>query len=229
MSGGQRERSESARAWLVCALAVAVAQGCAHGDGASPHARRREPVERAVEVSGRSSPAGSETDVHAAACFAEGAQLDPRAPRPSPVEASLAVTLPCEATADSTGYRCRLAEARALFDARRYEQAGPLLLDLAGRAPQGEAAAIALMGLESAAILGSFATPPRTPCFDLVARELPRLTSKHCGAEKDAGSERACAMLRRMELDLSRPTGCAAPVEVRPGRGGDRLLAPRVR
>lgn len=123
---------------------------------------------------------------------------------------------PCPHPGESASFSCRFADARALFDARRYEQARPLLLDLAARAPRGEAAAVALTGLEIAAMLGSFATPPRTPCFDLVASELPRLIARHSAAEEARGAEQACVELRRMESDLRPRSGCALPAEPRP-------------
>jgi hypothetical protein len=133
----------------------------------------------------------------------------------------------CDAAPTEVRAPCRFAVARAWFDARRFERAGPLFLAVAHDPEAVDAPAASVLAVESMNGIAAYTDPPRDSCYELMAEEVPKLLFEHCApgwwvVSPDPAqpfrqydpppapahrprTDGACPMLHRIAADLARP------------------------
>src|SRR5262249_42740267 len=92
------------------------------------------------------------------------------------------------------------ARARTLFEAHRWPEAAAAFRTPALARTDHEAGIYAAqLYLEALNVMASHGTPS---CFDDMARDLPELWDKHCGAGRGKANAEQCAILGRVRRDL---------------------------
>lgn len=203
-------RFDSARLILAGALGIA---GCASGPGPTTPAEGTAPAPTAaVAATVAPEPSASATGASVtppqaasggAGCFAKPVTITlSKGAKATPLDPSLPAKLAaCDRETDIQA--CRYKIARAYFDAAKYEEAGPLLREIALNAGSDPGIHAAQLYLESLNILGAQAEPARPACYDEMASDIGPLQAKHCGKGAKYAAE-LCDILRRIERDLQR-------------------------
>jgi hypothetical protein len=149
--------------------------------------------------------------------------------RPLPVEPAG----PCGPP--SPADECAYQEARTHFEERRFDLAARGFRKLAF---DGEVNDIALfaaqLALESLNMLGTYADPPRSECFDVIGSDIDKLLDRYCRGPHIPERDDACSTFFRIAQDLRRlrteeliKTADAAPDQSRPlyEKAGDEYRA----
>jgi hypothetical protein len=101
--------------------------------------------------------------------------------------------------------QCRFAVARQWLEARRWEKAGPIFLDVALDPTAGnEAMHAARLGLGAMNVLGMHAEPPRAACYEEMRILVPQLLRALCVPLAAADAEETCTILLRILVDIGR-------------------------
>lgn len=204
--------------WLLGALSLAACAACAASPGPAGSAASAEadhvavpeapaPPHSATAPAFEAPPSAKET-----ACFAKPvvfAELHYKgAPKPreiKPVDDGLPRKLAACHTDDDPEV-CRLAVARVYFDANRFEEAGPILRDIALAGEIGPVGARAgQLYLECLNVLGRDTEPPREACFDEMAQKVAPMKARHCASPAPAPEIAGfCTVLDKIQRDLDR-------------------------
>jgi len=100
----------------------------------------------------------------------------------------------------------KYARARTYFEAQHWEEAAIAFRDVALNHSDKDAAIFAAqLYLESVNVLGAKAEPPRTACFDDMARDVPQFIELYCkGGSKAEDNKEQCELLTRIQFDIQR-------------------------
>ncbi len=208
-------RSSSAPVWLLGAISLAAcaASPGPAGPGASAEADTVAVPEAPAPPRSATAPAtATPPSVKETACFAKPvvfAELHYKgAPKPreiKPVDDGLPRKLAACHTDDDPEV-CRLTVARVYFEANRFEEAGPILRDIALAGEVGLVGARAgQLYLECLNVLGSDTEPPRQACFDEMSQQVAPMKVRHCASPAPAPEIAGlCTLLDKIQRDLDR-------------------------
>ncbi len=108
---------------------------------------------------------------------------------------------PC--VTDDRSPDCRYHQARLHFEAHRYDLAAKGFREIAMEANAEIGEFAAQLALESLNQLGTRAQPPRTACFDLIAKDSETYFTLYCGPIRLADEE-TCNIFARIKFDVRR-------------------------
>jgi hypothetical protein len=108
---------------------------------------------------------------------------------------------PC--TADDRSADCRFYRGREHFEALRFDLAAQSFREVALEGPPEVGPYAAQLALESLNLLGTWAVPRRTACFELIAKDNEKYLALYCG-RKPLADEDTCDIFARVQVDLRR-------------------------
>jgi hypothetical protein len=99
----------------------------------------------------------------------------------------------------------KYARARTYFEAQHWEEASIAFRDIAmNNADKDVGIYAAQLYLESVNVLGAHSNPPRPPCFDDMAADVPKFIELYCTGEKLAKNQDQCTTLTKIQCDIQR-------------------------
>ncbi len=99
----------------------------------------------------------------------------------------------------------KYARARTYFEAQHWEEAALGFRDVAiNHADEDAGIYAAQLYLESVNVLGSRAVPPRTACFDEMAKDVPTFIDLYCKGSKAEDNKDQCELLGSIQFDIMR-------------------------
>lgn len=97
------------------------------------------------------------------------------------------------------------ARARTYYEAQHWEEAALGFRDVAiNHADMDAGIYAAQLYLEAVNVLGSRAEPPRTTCFDDMAKDVPTFIELYCSGAKAADNKDQCELLGSIQFDIKR-------------------------